>query len=199
VRDLTRDGAYQQAHTVYELAEQAYLAAGRLAQLITQAAPGERAIQAQLAELRTLSEVLSQLGYAAQGARQQTGAQVGALESALDQIGTLAVRTVARDVSPAWLGAAPGTPPVDLARLSGAFATDVAALAQQILHISSEMREGMTNFRFETGPGGEMGQFGPMGQYGQFGPVSGPGQSPMLGTGGDRGAYRPRWDAPPRM
>jgi methyl-accepting chemotaxis protein len=201
VRDLSRDGASQQAHAVYELAEQAYQAAGRLGQLITQAGAGERATQAQLAELRTLSEVLSQLGYLAQLARQQAGEQFGALESTLDQIGTLAVRAVGREAAPAWLGAAPGTPPVDLARLSGAFATDVAALARQVLHISQEMRDGLTNFRLESGPGGEMGQFGPMGPYGQFGPVSGPGQSPMLGTSGERGAYHPRWDVsgPPRM
>jgi hypothetical protein len=201
VRNLARDGAYQQAHAVYELAEQAYLASGRLSQLISQgAAPGqpasERATQAQLGELRTLSEVLTQLGYVAQSARQQTGTQLGALEAALDQIGTLTVRAVGREASPAWLGAAPGTPPVDLVRLAGAFAHDVGALARQILHISAEMREGLTPFRLEAGPGGDLGQFGQMGQMGQFGPVSGPNQPPLLDAGGPA-PYRPRWDAPP--
>jgi methyl-accepting chemotaxis protein len=215
-RDLGREGGYQQAHTIYELAEQAYLAAGRLTQLIGQSAQGmppgvadERGTQAQLAELRGLSEVLSQLGFAAQSARQQTGTDFGALDAALDQIGSLAARQVSREAAPQWLGAAPGTPPVDLTRLSAAFANDVAALARQILHVSAEMREGLVPFRLEAGPGGDLGQFGPgqfgapaqpswpMGQMGQFGPPSGPRQPPLLDSSPDRGAYRPRWDAPP--
>jgi hypothetical protein len=98
---------------------------------------------------------------------------------------------------------------VDLTRLSAAFANDVAALARQILHVSAEMREGLVPFRLEAGPGGDLGQFGPgqfgapaqpswpMGQMGQFGPPSGPRQPPLLDSSPDRGAYRPRWDAPP--
>jgi methyl-accepting chemotaxis protein len=203
VRDLGREGGYQQAHTIYELAEQAYLAAGRLAQLISQSAQGtspgvadERGTQAQLAELRGLSEVLSQLGFAAQAARQQTGTGFSDLEAALDQIGSLAVRQVSREAAPQWLGGAPnhpGTPPVDLARLSAAFANDVAALARQILNISVEMREGLTPFRLEAGSAGEMGQFGAPALPSQFGPGA---QMGVLGQPGQpwpMGQSAPSW------
>src|SRR5260221_13118711 len=91
IREMARDGAYQQAHTALDLAEQAYLSAGRLSQQITPAvqqgmlAPGDRFLQAQMAELRTPGDLPTRPGYASPAMQKYSATHLGELEPTLGQ------------------------------------------------------------------------------------------------------------------
>ncbi len=113
IREMARDGAYQQAHTALDLAEHAYLSAGRLSQPITSAVqqgmlgPGDRFLQAQMAELRTLGDLLTRLGYASQAMQKYSGTQLGELDATLDQIASAVWRLPDLSEAPAGSAATP--------------------------------------------------------------------------------------------
>lgn len=159
LRQMAREGASQHARASLDLAEQAYLSAGRLSQLVmalaNQRTSGSEAmdalIQGQMEELRTLGTLLARLGNEAHTLQVGAGSGLKELDAVLEQIG----RT-ARE-APQVRGGSPGSAPAmgtaqvfELVRLSSGFAQDVAALARQIAAITQEMRSGVAPFRLEN-------------------------------------------------
>jgi hypothetical protein len=155
LRAMARDGFSQQTGALFDLAEQAYLSAGRLSQQATSAvqqgvlSPTDRYVLAQMAELRHLGEVLARLGYAAQDAQRQSGASMGELDGLLDRIAQAAAPSAGPAPSAAS-GAPPGVQTQEVTRLASGFAQDIAALCRQLMHITNEMRDGLAPFRLEA-------------------------------------------------
>lgn len=162
LRQVAREGASQQARTTLDLAEQAYLSAGRLSQLVMSLANqrtsgGESVdalIQGQIEELRTLGTLLARLGNEAHSLQKGAGSTLQELDGLLEQIGRAAREAPQTRGSIAGLAStAPtmGTTQVfELVRLSSGFAQDVASLARQIATITQEMRSGVAPFRLEN-------------------------------------------------
>ena len=161
LRQVAREGVNQHARAALDLAEQAYLSAGRLSQLVVSLANqrmsgsgGESVdalIQGQMEELRALGALLARLGNEAHILQRGTGSSLKEIDTLLEQIG----RT-AREAPQLRLGAtgsaqAGGATQVyELVRLASGFAQDVASLARQIAAITQEMRSGVAPFRLEN-------------------------------------------------
>lgn len=175
VREVATTGSQQHARAVLDLAEQAYLSAGRLNHLITSAmserpvGSDDRAMRAQVSEVRTLSSILARLGADAQAVQKSSGTRLLELDAALDR---LAVAVGSGSVLPAGapLGTIGSAQADDLVRLAGAFAQDVAALARQTLIITQEMRTSLSPFRLEAGEQGDTMLFAP--SLGPQGPMA---------------------------
>lgn len=159
LRQTAQEGANQHARATLDFAEQAYLSAGRLSQLVmslaTQRTSGGEAvdalIQGQMEELRTLGALLARLGNEAHTLQKGAGTNLKELDGLLEQIG----RTVRE--TPQIRGGSPNSAPTmgtaqvfELVRLSSGFAQDVASLARQIAAITQEMRSGVAPFRLEN-------------------------------------------------
>jgi hypothetical protein len=142
-----------------ELAEQAYLSAGRVSQLAlaaTQQQPvqySEQSARLQLEELHTLGEVLQRLGMEARATQNTGGEHIAQIDAALDRAGS-AVRDGSVRATVNSYGGSPNPSDVsgqELGRLASTFAGEVATLSRQIMVITQELRAGLTAFRIEAG------------------------------------------------
>src|SRR5262249_46731910 len=92
VRLFAEEGASGHARATVDLAEQAYLSAGRLSQItlsaMTQRPTGytEQVVQAQMEELRTLGKLLVRLGEEARAVQVGNAEQVAELDAVLDRL-----------------------------------------------------------------------------------------------------------------
>ena len=165
VRRVARDGANTRARELRDFAEQAYVSAGRVSQLamsagvaLEQRSAGaiEIALRSQLDELRTLGRLLAQVGVAAYGVQENSGKELADLDAAIGRIAALATDsgTSARAANPPSStspGVARPDQSADLARLSTAFARDVAQMARQVGVLTHELRSGVIPFRVDPG------------------------------------------------
>jgi hypothetical protein len=159
LHQLAREGSAAHARTVLELAEQAYLSAGRVSQLAlaaTQQQPAhysEQSARLQLEELHTLGEILQRLGTEARLTQNTGGEQIAQIDAALDRAGSAVRDGSAREAVSSY-GGSPHPSAVsgqDLGRLASTFAREVATLSRQIMVITQELRAGLTAFRIEAG------------------------------------------------
>jgi methyl-accepting chemotaxis protein len=160
---IAREGVNHHSRVVLDLAEQAYLSAGRLSQLaLTAYNVGSHGVtaevtNAQMDELRALGELLSRLGTAANAIQKNTTASLRELDSELTAI------------DEAWsVAVTPGSAPlgesqqtvggysIDVLKLSNEFADEVVALARQSMTLTLEMRAHMAPFRLDQVPNGDM-------------------------------------------
>lgn len=159
VRQMAREGVNQHARATLDLAEQAYLSAGRLSQLVMSQAnqrpsgsePLNALIQGEMEELRTLGALLAQLGNEAHILQKDSGGNLKELDRLLEEIARTSREALqARGGSPAQIPTMGTAQVFEMVRLSSGFAQDVASLARQIATITQEMRSGVTPFRLES-------------------------------------------------
>lgn len=175
VRVVARSGANHHARAVLDLSEQAYIAAGRLSELI--ASPTRQATStpadalasaltpAILSELRTLGSLLQRVGIEANAIQQNTGVKLAELDGTLAEI-PAALQSAARPSEGAGFSASstPSAPAMtstqmlDLVRLSSTFAQDAASMARQVIGITDELRAGLLPFRLEAASPTERGE-----------------------------------------
>jgi methyl-accepting chemotaxis protein len=159
LHQLGREGSAAHARAVLELAEQAYLSAGRVSQLAlatTQQQPiqySEQTARVQLEELHTLGEILQRLGREARATQNTGGEQIAQIDAALERAGSAMRDGSVRDGVSSYGGLAnpSGVSGQDLGRLASTFAREVATLSRQIMVITQELRAGLTAFRIEAG------------------------------------------------
>jgi methyl-accepting chemotaxis protein len=159
LRQLAREGSVSHARATLDLAEQAYLSAGRVSQMALAAAQrhpaeyGEQATQLQLEELHTLGEILRRLGAEARATQNTGGERIAAIDVALERAGS-AVRDVGAGEVVGIYGSSPnqgGVSRQDVGRLASTFAQEVSTLSRQVMVITQELRAGLTVFRIESG------------------------------------------------
>jgi hypothetical protein len=156
LRQLAREGSVSHARATLDLAEQAYLSAGRVSQMALAAAQrqpaeyGEQVTQLQLEELHTLGEILRQLGAEARATQNTGGERIAAIDVALERAGSAVRDGSAREVVGAY-GSSPSLSAQDFGRLASTFAQDVSTLSRQVMVITQELRAGLTVFRMESG------------------------------------------------
>jgi methyl-accepting chemotaxis protein len=159
LHQLAREGSATHARAVLELAEQAYLSAGRVSQLAlaaTQQQPShysEQSARLQLEELHMLGEILQRLGMEARATQHTGGERIAQIDAALDRAGSAVRDGSVRETVSAYGGSSPpsGVSGQDLGRLASTFAREVATLSRQIMVITQELRAGLTAFRIEAG------------------------------------------------
>jgi hypothetical protein len=163
VRRIAREGAGGYSKELHDYAEQSYLSAGRISQLAMSAMNAleqrsastiEQALYAQLAELRTLGALLSQIGVAAQAIHHNSSRQLADLDATLESIFALAVESgseasVISTSTPISPHVSPAVPPAELARMAEAFAREVAQMARQVNLLTQELRTGVLPFRLD--------------------------------------------------
>ena len=199
VRVVARSGANHHARAVLDLSEQAYIAAGRLSELI--ASPARQAAStpvdaaftpAILSELRTLGSLLQRVGIEANSIQQNTSVKLAELDGTLADIPTVlqtATRSpeisssAASTVSAAsFTATATATQMLDLVRLASTFAQDASSMARQVIGITDELRAGLLPFRLEAASPTERGEpalyapgtgFGEPADYRSFGHIPG--------------------------
>lgn len=156
LRQMAREGANHHARNVLDMAEQAYISAGRVSQLsmslANQRSGGrDEIMRGQMDELRTLGGLLARLGSEAHAIQRNTGVGLAELDATLDQLSrtsqTLPLPRMGLSSSAPAMGSANL---MDLVRLSSGFAQDVAALARQMMIINQEMRSGVAPFRLDA-------------------------------------------------
>jgi methyl-accepting chemotaxis protein len=159
LHQLAREGSAAHARAVLELAEQAYLSAGRVSQLTLAATQqqaaqySEQSARLQLDELHMLGEILQRLGMEARATQNTGGERIAQIDLALDRAGA-AVRDGSVREPVRLYGSSPnpgGISGQDLGRLASTFAREVATLSRQIMVITQELRAGLTAFRIEAG------------------------------------------------
>jgi hypothetical protein len=162
-RALAREGSSTHARATLDLAEQAYLSAGRVSQMVnqmalatTQGQPeqyGKQSAQLQLEELRTLGEILRRLGAEARAIQNTDGDRLAQMDAALERVGVAVRDGNAREfVGVSGSPSNPGGVNVQtMGRLASTFAQEVATLSRQVMVITQEMRAGLTSFRIESG------------------------------------------------
>jgi methyl-accepting chemotaxis protein len=157
LRLLTREGSAAHARATLDLAEQAYLSAGRVSQMTLAAAQRQPAEygehNAQLEELRTLGEILRRLGAEARATQNNAGERIAQIDAALERIAVAVRDGNAREILGPYGGSPTpsGVSGQDLGRLAATFAQEVATLSRQIMVITQELRAGLTAFRIESG------------------------------------------------
>lgn len=160
---LAREGANHHSRVALDLAEQAYLSAGRLSQLAltaynlgTPAATAE-ITNAQMDELRALGALLARLGTKANAIQQSTTASLSELDSTLSAIGEAwTAPTVSTSVRDGDTQQTVGGYSVDVLRISNEFAEEVVLLARQSMTLTREMRAHMAPFRLDQTQSSEM-------------------------------------------
>lgn len=191
VREVARTGANYHARTVLDLAERAYLSAGRLNELLASPvrhgmyAANDTTTQALLEELRALTALLQRLGAEAHAILKTTGSRLGELDRALEAIpaaaqGTSITQGVGAPSSP-LMSATTVSQVHDLVRLVNGFTQDVTAMARQVLGVTQELRAGLVPFRLEAGDAADRGEpvlnmsgsgFRERAEYAPFGRIS---------------------------
>lgn len=160
---IAREGANYHSRSVLDLAEQAYLSAGRLSQLAMTAynlgVPGASAeiTRAQMNELHALGTLLAQLGTEANAIQKNTTAGLTELDAALSAIDE--ARSVPASPSftnPIDTQPSASTYSFDLLKLSSDFANEVATLARQTMLLTREMRTHVAPFRLDQTQGSEI-------------------------------------------
>jgi methyl-accepting chemotaxis protein len=163
LRALAREGSAAHARATLDLAEQAYLSAGRVSHMVNQLALvatqaqleqyGEQTAQLQLEELQTLGEILRRLGAEARAIQNTDGDRLAQMDTALERVGVAVRDGNAREV--VGMSGGPSNPGgvngQNMGRLASTFAQEVATLSRQIMVITQEMRAGLTSFRIESG------------------------------------------------
>lgn len=159
---IAREGANYHARSVLDLAEQAYLSAGRLSQLSMTAynlgAPGATAeiTRAQMNELHALGSLLAQLGTEANAIQKNTTAGLNELDATLSAIDEAwAAPAIPSFTNPVDTQPAVSNYSFDLLRLSTDFANEVATLARQTMLLTREMRTHVAPFRLDQTQGNE--------------------------------------------
>jgi methyl-accepting chemotaxis protein len=157
VRLVAAEGTSSHARAALDLAEQAYLSAGRLSQIalsaMAQRPSGytEQVVRAQMNELRTLGKLLVQLGEEARAVQGAGAERLAELDATLDRLassghGGASGSYAALSSSP--LGDGQGA---EMTRLAIVFANDVSTLARHVATVTQEMRAGLSKFRLEGG------------------------------------------------
>jgi HAMP domain-containing protein len=161
VRRIAREGANYHSRAVLDFAEQAYISAGRLSQLVMSAHTAleqrsvntmHQALRLQMEELRTLGTLLTQVGAEAHAIQKNTTTGLADLDASLEHLSAVAAE--ASVIRSSGLPSAPtmtNEQVIELVRLSSAFARDVAKMARQINIIAQEVRAGVTPFRLAKG------------------------------------------------
>lgn len=151
---VAREGANYHARAVLDLAEQAHLAASRIAQLTTGAAAAGSTREQQVYEVQNLDSLLVRLGKEAYAIQQNTTKGLAELDAALEQIGVSAraqgdagIRGLGRNSLPG--GAMAPAQAYQFSRMAASFAQDVATLARQLMLVTQEMRAGVTPFQLD--------------------------------------------------
>jgi hypothetical protein len=183
LRQFAMEGSTAHARMVLDLAEQAYLSAGRVSQLAlaaTQQQPiqySEQSVRLQLEELHTLGEILQRLGIEARATQNTGGERIAQIGAALDRASSAVRDGSVRETVNSY-GGSPnpsGMSGQDLGRLASTFARDVATLSRQIMVITQELRAGLTSFRIEAGAQPDPALYPPGSGYRDGAPpVSGP-------------------------
>ena len=183
LRQLAEEGSAAHARAVLDLAEQAYLSAGRVSQMALAATQrqlteyGEQTAQLQLEELHTLGEILRRLGAEARATQSTGGERLAQIDAALERVGVAVREGSAREIVGAY-GSSPNPGSVsgqDLGRLASTFAQEVSTLSRQITVITQELRAGLTAFRIESGGQHETTLYPPGSGYREVAPPdSGP-------------------------
>jgi methyl-accepting chemotaxis protein len=160
---IAREGANYHARSVLDLAEQAYLSAGRLSQLALTAynlgVPGATAAitRAQMNELHALGTLLSHLGAEANAIQKNTTAGLSEFDAVLKAIDEAwSIPTSAFVVDEVDAQQATSGYSFDLLRLSSEFANEVATLARQTMLLTREMRAHVAPFRLDQTQGSEI-------------------------------------------
>lgn len=160
---IAREGVNYRARSVLDLAEQAYLSAGRLSQLTmttyTMGAPGATAevTRAQMDELRALGALLARLGAEANAIQKNTTTGLNELDTTLNAIDqawnapTAPAREEPARVQPDMNGYS-----IDMLKLSNEFADEMVALARQTMMLTREMRAHIAPFRLDQVPENEV-------------------------------------------
>lgn len=160
---IAREGVNYHARAVLDLAEQAYLSAGRVTQLAVTAynvgAPGATpsVTQAQMDELRTLGVLITRLGSEANAIQKNAVAGLSELDSTLSAIDDAWNAPRAANAEVVFPGPQAAQPvqqvgsesSVDVLKLSHDFAEEVVALSQQMMILTREMRAHMVQFRLD--------------------------------------------------
>lgn len=158
---IAREGVNHRSRLVLDLAEQAYLSAGRLTQLAltayNQGAPLATAAttNAQMDELRALGALLSRLGAEASAIQKNATTGLNELDTTLHAINE------AWNASAAMPRADDGQQQVggyslDVLKLSNEFAEEVVALARQTMMLTRELRSHMEPFRLDQVQGSDV-------------------------------------------
>jgi methyl-accepting chemotaxis protein len=206
VHHMARDGAGYRSRALRDEAEQAYLSAGRVSQFsmsiwtaLEQRSAGliEQALRSQLEELRTLGQLLAQVGAAAYGIEKNSSKELADLDAAITRLSGLANDAVM--VISAG-GGAPASMPSghavldqtgDLARLSAAFAREVVQTSRQVGMLNHELRTGVMPFRVDIADG-ESSLYAPGTSYGEVPSSSAPLYRRESNSGSAPG-NRPSW------
>jgi methyl-accepting chemotaxis protein len=163
VLQIAREGAGSHARAVLDVAEQAYLSAGRVSQLavasLQEPLPGVRNAQASalMDELRTLGMLLTRLGTEANAFLGSSSTLLADLDGRLAQMAAsepprpgpsfVSTAAAAAATGPRPAGFAAAAQVADLARLADVFAREVATLTHQLSTITQELRTGLSPFR----------------------------------------------------
>jgi hypothetical protein len=153
---LAREGVNHHSRVVSDLAEQAYLSAGRLSQLALTAynvgVPGTTVelTNAQMDELRALGALLARLSSEANAIQKNTTASLSKLDSTLTAIDEAWNTAFASSrAQPGEIQQTVGGYSVDVLRLSNEFAEEVVVLARQSMMLTREMRAHIAPFRLD--------------------------------------------------
>ena len=160
---IAREGANYHSRSVLDLAEQAYLSAGRLSQLTLSAynmgVPGATAeiTRVHMVELHALGTVLARLGTEANAIQKNTTAGLSELDATLNAIDeALSTPALVAFTNPLETQSSSGGYSFELLRLSSDFANEVATLARQTMLLTREMRAHVAPFRLDQTQGGEI-------------------------------------------
>jgi methyl-accepting chemotaxis protein len=157
---IAREGVNQRSRSVFDLAEQAYLSAGRLSQLTMTTfnngfpGVGAEAMHAQIDELRTLGTLLSQLGAEAAAIQKNATLGLSELDETLTNIDeTLRASAYAEpNIARQDVG---GYSVESLLRLSSEFAQEMVTLARQSMFLTRDMRGHVALFRLDQAQAAE--------------------------------------------
>jgi methyl-accepting chemotaxis protein len=182
LRQLAEEGSAAHARAVLDLAEQAYLSAGRVSQMALATTQrqlteyGEQTAQLQLEELHMLGEILRRLGAEARATQRTGGERLAQIDAALERVGIAVREGSAREIVGAY-NSSPNPGSVsgqDLGQLASTFAQEVSALSRQIKVIAQELRAGLTAYRIESSGQHEPTLYPPGSGYRDLPPDSGP-------------------------
>jgi len=146
VRLIASEEAPARTALVLDLAEQAYVSAGRLSQVALRAITQrldtyvEQVVQTQMQELRILGNLLARLGSEAQALQATDTGRLAELDAVLARLeaavnaGAVSAPSGAATVAASWDGQLQ-----DMLRLSTAFARDMATVARQVVTLTEEI------------------------------------------------------------
>jgi methyl-accepting chemotaxis protein len=154
---IAREGVNQRSRSVLDLAEQAYLSAGRLSQLAMTAynngypGVGAEVTHAQMDELRTLGALLSQLGTEAAAIQKNATFSLSELDATLTSIDEALKTSMYADSAFTRQGVG-GYSVESLLQLSSEFAQEMVTLARQTMFLTRDMRGHVALFRLDQSP-----------------------------------------------